>query len=954
MTSALDQLGVLRLVNGDPSATGASLPGRRAVVSESPECHAGRNSSHQHYQTQQRTFLSQESAAAELIVEPIRTELEPCAIGGAAEWPLAARCAELDVITAALGRERSVVLIGNTGVGKTRLLRAALQQAAGDTAVATARPGTAAGSLDAWLGDHCTSRQDWAGGVACSRESINGRKMVLGIDDAHLLSPATSDRLHHLATRSRVMLIITVRSSASAHEAINRLWVDQLAERIDVEPFDIPGVGDVLRAKLGGHVDAHTAARLCQITGGNAQFLRELVDHAIDAGSLRLVASVWQWSGLVNAAGRLVDVVQLRLGDLTPDEAELINMLALAGSLEVDLPAVVGLGQVAESLNQRGIVVVERADRTLRLRLAYPLYNEVVMATMPQLTARRLRIQLADAIENAGTRNQHDKLLAQVLRVEAGQALRPARMLVAAKKASKQADFVVVERFTRLALHHSCDDAAVESALLLGHALAKQGRFAEVESTLAAVSVTVPAAGRGELARVRATNMATRLRRPDAALAILDEVIGTLPAADAGLLHATRAHIGILADRLANVVATGTALLATQTPESALSQALVPAVAFASDAIGDSRTTVALLDWCQRGLAHWTNQSWCAHQLATAQAAFLMGRRDDLATALDRLHQHPINDSNPGICARVPLMHAQLDRSSGRFAAAIDKFRTAHGLSDAHDWFASRSWILAQLAGTLAEAGQLSAAVRTLAEARSVHEIMTPCSIDKDGVELEAVVVLAHSGERAKAAAMARELAERCSSAGRLMQAIAALHWAARLGDARAVADHCAALASKVSALVPRAQADHVGAMASNDGDALAQAADRFSELGLIPLAAEAAAQACAVHRTVGRRNKMRSMATKCHELLAQFTGVLPVWVRIDPLPAAQHSVLTERESEIATLAAKGLSNRDIASNLVVSIRTVENHLQRAYGKLGITTRAHLDLNLDAPSNGRC
>jgi DNA-binding NarL/FixJ family response regulator len=925
MITRFGGLHMLGPANGALVADSGSLTGRRAAVPR--------------------------STAAELIAEPVYAQ--PGTPGDPDDWPFAARCAELDRIRAALARGRSAVLFGKPGVGKSTLLRAALEQAAtGNTAVAkvvAARPDTASESLDAWLGTHRTSSEDRAGGGAHTQESADDRRMVLGVDNAHLLNSASAERLHHLAAHYRLTLITTMRSSASLPEVINQLWVDRLAERIDVEPFDGSGVTDVLRAKLGGQVDARTVARLHQVTVGNAQFLRELVDQALAEGSLRLAGGVWQWSGLVGTAGRLVDVVRLRLGDLAPQEAELINMLALAGSLEVDLPVVASLGQVAESLNQRGIAVTERIGRTLRLRLAYPLYNEVMVATMPELTARRLRIRLAEVLEQVGTHNQHDKLLAQVLRIEAGQAIDLDWLLAAAKTASKRADFVLVERFTRPALHHCGDDiAAVEVALLLGHALAEQGRFAEVESTLAAVSTTVPAA-RAELARVRARNMATRLYRADAALAILDEVIGVLPAADAWLLYATRAYVGILADRLADVLATGTALLAGQAPESALSQALVPAMAFVSDAMGDSRTTVELLKWCRPALPGWADRSWCAHQVATAQAAFLMGHRGDLVAALNRLHRRPIDDSEPSVSLRVTLLRAQLNRSTGRFADAIDKFRTAYEFSDARTWFTSRSWILAQLAGTLAEAGQLDGAMRMLAEARSLHDTVVPCSIDGDGVALETVVVLAHSGERAKAVTVARELAERCSSAGRLTQAIAALHLAARLGDARAVLDRCTTLASNVNALVPRAYADHVRALALNNGDALAHAADRFAVLGLIPLAAEAAAQACAAHRTLGRRKKMRTMATRCHELLAQFAGTLPVWVRADPLPPAQHSVLTEREREVATLAAKGLSNRDIASRLVVSVRTVENHLQRAYGKLGIASRAHLALSLCGP-----
>ena len=42
------------------------------------------------------------------------------------------------------------------------------------------------------------------------------------------------------------------------------------------------------------------------------------------------------------------------------------------------------------------------------------------------------------------------------------------------------------------------------------------------------------------------------------------------------------------------------------------------------------------------------------------------------------------------------------------------------------------------------------------------------------------------------------------------------------------------------------------------------------------------------------------------------------------------------------TFAAAGASNREIAERLVVSVRTVENTLQRAYGKLGVRSRRQL------------
>ncbi len=51
---------------------------------------------------------------------------------------------------------------------------------------------------------------------------------------------------------------------------------------------------------------------------------------------------------------------------------------------------------------------------------------------------------------------------------------------------------------------------------------------------------------------------------------------------------------------------------------------------------------------------------------------------------------------------------------------------------------------------------------------------------------------------------------------------------------------------------------------------------------------------------------------------------------------------LTAREREIALLAAAGDAGKDIADTLALSVRTVDNHLQRTCAKLGVTTRHEL------------
>src|SRR4051812_7685249 len=51
---------------------------------------------------------------------------------------------------------------------------------------------------------------------------------------------------------------------------------------------------------------------------------------------------------------------------------------------------------------------------------------------------------------------------------------------------------------------------------------------------------------------------------------------------------------------------------------------------------------------------------------------------------------------------------------------------------------------------------------------------------------------------------------------------------------------------------------------------------------------------------------------------------------------------LTPQELQIATMAARGLTNREIGQHLYLSHRTVGSHLYRVFPKLGITARSQL------------
>jgi non-specific serine/threonine protein kinase len=81
------------------------------------------------------------------------------------------------------------------------------------------------------------------------------------------------------------------------------------------------------------------------------------------------------------------------------------------------------------------------------------------------------------------------------------------------------------------------------------------------------------------------------------------------------------------------------------------------------------------------------------------------------------------------------------------------------------------------------------------------------------------------------------------------------------------------------------------------------------------------------------------------HDLARQVSGGLAC---IDstpthlPPPRMTSEPLTAREQEVATLVARGLTNRQIAEMLVVSRRTVDAHVASILSRLGFTTRAQI------------
>src|SRR4029079_3741255 len=90
-------------------------------------------------------------------------------------------------------------------------------------------------------------------------------------------------------------------------------------------------------------------------------------------------------------------------------------------------------------------------------------------------------------------------------------------------------------------------------------------------------------------------------------------------------------------------------------------------------------------------------------------------------------------------------------------------------------------------------------------------------------------------------------------------------------------------------------------------------------------------------HARAGTRIKELESSTRTHWLARRGGPRTPADnARASPLPT------TDREREIANLVAAGLTNREVADRLGLSVRTVDGHLYRIFAKLGIEDRDQL------------
>jgi DNA-binding CsgD family transcriptional regulator len=866
-------------------------------------------------------------------------------------WRFVGRTDELTRLVAAArgGTGRGLILSGGAGVGKSRLLREGIAALPADRfavwrlAATVATAGVPFGGLAQILpadqpgGLSPAGLLRWA--VDALREQAAGRPIVLAVDDAHLLDPSSAALVYLVASSERTTVIGTLRSGERVPVPIRALWTEDLVDHAELPPLSLDDSTRLLAELLGAPVEAASAERLWRLSAGSALLLRELALGALASEEITSAYGVVRWTGRLDLAPGLTDLIDARVDGLDGDLRTVVELVAFGEPIGLPLVVKATDELAVEAAEERGLIRIVRDGRRADARLAHPLHGEVVRRQCPVSRSRRLLGTLAMLVEDAGARRHDDPLRVAVWRLESDLPQHPRLLLDAGAQAFASFNVPLASRLARAALAAGGGfDAAVllatvlvsgdrpaEAAEVLGRARgeatsdARLGRWLTAygiaghwgrglagtadELREGAETITDP----GDRARVHAIEAITRLHRLEVAEAhrlahgVLDR--SAAPISSRGLARCAAAHLH--AARGEHARAAG--MVAAVEAEAPRWRTEMP---YLQVALEMSRGTELILSGDLAGVD-----------------AVLADEFAGLADAGEFRIGSGCRSVLRSQAARLRGQAARALRSASQACSLLATTGTLVGLANAER---------AHAAAIRGDPATAAAAMTASDRAREASfEVLYPW------LEQARCWVAAGAGDTRAALDVLGRLIVRLRADGLAGHEVYAQYDLVRLGHSELAADRLATLARCVDGPLAALMARHARAAADRDGEALLAVSRAFADLGLHLYAAEAAAMSAA-----RLRSARMPLAAEAGALLAD---VLERGVDArTPALLAGRPVLTQRERQVARLAAGGVPSRQIADQLFLSPRTVDNHLLRVYAKLGIAGRAELATALRA------
>jgi DNA-binding CsgD family transcriptional regulator len=859
------------------------------------------------------------------------------------QWPLVGRSEELDLIAGATrptaDGARGIVLSGSAGVGKTRMAweamagcapRSARRHWIVGTASARSVPLGAFVDIASDFGPDPVRRvQEVIDGLIGDRR---GGDVVIGVDDAHLLDELSAFTVHQLVTRRLATVILTIRSREPSPDAITAIWKDHLLKRLELQPLSLSEIADLLERVLAGPVDSFSAQRLWQYTQGNALYLRHLIDNEVSAGRMTKRSGVWLWQGHVRLSPTLAELIEARLAEAPAPVRSVLDALAVIEPLDTDvLACVAGRDALAEA-ESLGLVTVDDSVQPASVRLAHPLLGEV--RRTGSLRLRGLRGQIATELARTADADPRALLRRAVLTMESDLPPDSGLLVAAASAAMQLRDLRLAETLAQCAV---AAGGGVEAKLAHAMAVTWQERGIDAEVILAELAAETAGPTRSLIAVFRAMNFVASLGDAARAERELDEAITVDDAAIHAIVDAVRAYIDLARGHARSAVDRADALLATA-PDSDIAKMF--SIWALVSGLGDLGRTDEIEPAADAGYRLAETSAETSHlrmPLAALQtsAYWLVGALTPLDALLARIRRDTID---------VPFQQAWHSLFSGISAMGrgdLGAAQTSLQETLARLESGDGGWLMRALGGSnlatvTGMAGKATDARRQFAAIQWWDRDRDACNWDPARSIAEAWVYAAE-GQTSQAISIMRDAAESERRLGRAAWEVLLLQTATQFGD-RTTAWRLATLVDECQGPRAPAAAHHAAALAAGSGEALLDASRRYEAFGDRVAAADAAAQAVTAHRQAGLRGAALTAAAIAERLAAECQGAQTPALRA----ATTRGAFTKRQREIISLAAQGLSNREIADRLTMSVRSVEGHIFRASRRVAVNNREQL------------
>ncbi|WKG03760.1 LuxR C-terminal-related transcriptional regulator [Mycolicibacterium sp. HK-90] len=855
---------------------------------------------------------------------------------------LAGREEELAVIRRALGgpgAHHGVVIVGRAGVGKTRLAREALSHAAASghrtnwfvgTESARAIPlGAFTGSLSQSMCDPLPDvRRVIDSFVAQQRRG----KVVIGVDDAHLLDALSAHVVHQLAQTQGVRLVVTARAGGPEPDAVTALWKDSLLDRIDLEPLSAAAATELIESVVGGPVDSRSARRFYKLTGGNALYLLQLVKDQIGAGRMHKSAGVWMWDGDVAVSQSITDMVGRRLGELDSGMALVLDTLSQCEPLSIDVLSDLVDRTDLEAAEQMHLVAVERTGRDLMATLAHPLYGELRRATAGEMHLSKIRGRIARRLAREPDGDMRATVRRALLALHSDLPPDPELFLTAARCAAVLLDPDAADRFAAAAAECGAPEAAPMRAMTL--ILLSRGDEAE------AVLREISAPGRPDShhwATVRAANLAWMLSRPLDAGAILETLAGTTESDEQRMERlAMQACVDAVLGNCARAEENARTALDSGglTDFHAMMASIALTMALGAlghvddiDEVAEQALARAITSFESSPMRFWFG---AVH----GRACRLTGRIDECLAMAARLDESA-RDVPGLVYANLAHLLGHAELIGADLAAAVKHLHEAYAGAESHEITTGlRVASCFSLAEAHAKLGQAAAAEEALA--RASEWVPADYVFMHTAMALATGWTLAAGGALTDAIAVVRDAGNEAARREQPTHELACLQAAAQWGDTTGAA-RARELADTLKLPLAQVVARHIEALVADDGDALLAAAQDYRAIGDRATATDATAQAAVAFGRHEQGKRSAYAAALAQEGAAECGGLCTPALRN---PAGQP--LTGRQREIVELVVAGLTNKQIAERLVMSVRSVEGHVYRACQRVGASSREEL------------